>query len=82
MSERTGPLAVPAGTEGDHPHYPAGWVSPEAAMKADRQALREQIAREREAANRDDLEAEVDRRLTAARAAQEPAAEPEPEDAK
>lgn len=58
----TGPLAVPAGG-----HYPAGWVSPEAAEADDREHHRRQIAAEREAADRDDLEAEVDRRLAAAR---------------
>lgn len=70
MSEHTGPQAVPMGTEGDHPHYPAGWPSPAAVEAAQRQALREQVARERAEADRDDLEAEVDKRLAAARGPQ------------
>ena len=80
MSEHTSPAAVPMGTEGGHPHYPAGWPSPASAEAAQRELHRQQIAREREAADWDDLEAEVDRRLTEARSTgREPVAEAEPE---
>lgn len=71
MTEHTGPAAVPMGTEGGHPHYPAGWPSPEAFEAAQRQLHREQVAREREQADKDDLEAETDRRIAAARGPQE-----------
>lgn len=72
-NEAAGPGALQQGG-----HWPAGWVSPEFAEKAQREVHRQQIAAEREAAGRDDLEAEVDRRLAEARGLpQEPVAEPE-----
>jgi hypothetical protein len=43
VSDLASPIAVPMGTEGPHPHYPAGWVSPEAAVAAERKLVAEQL---------------------------------------
>jgi hypothetical protein len=43
MTDTSGPIAVPMGMEGPHPHYPAGWVSPEAAVAAERKLVAEQL---------------------------------------
>lgn len=56
-------------------HYPAGHVSPEAFENAQRNAMRVLILAEREEAARAGLEAEIDRRLEAARGPRE---KPEP----
>ena len=48
-------------------HYPAGHVSPEAFENAQRHQVRLQILHEREEQAKAELEAEIDRRLEAAR---------------
>jgi hypothetical protein len=73
MNDTTGPLAVPAGG-----HYPAGWVSPEAAEHAQRQAVAWELAQEDEAAAkaaRDQLISErlAERRGDHGKPVQEPA---------
>jgi hypothetical protein len=57
-----GPLAVPRGG-----HFPAGWVSPASADRADRERITQEIAREEEEAAHTAREREVDRRLAGRR---------------
>ena len=66
----TGPLAVPAGG-----HYPAGWVSAEAAEHAQRQAVAWELAQEDEAAAKAARENLISERIKAQHV---PAVEGEP----
>ena len=65
-NEAAGPSALPRGQ-----HVPAGWVSASHADQAQRQAMRVLILQEREEAARVELEAEIDKRLNAARSPQD-----------
>jgi hypothetical protein len=81
MSDTTGPLAVPAGTEGNHPHYPAGWVSPAEHERAERERVAQEITAELADEARSRLDAAIDARIAARRGAPDtggPEVEPEP----